>query len=246
MSAPKIHTDIVNQILKGRKNFDMCENRRLQKPKRLAITDKILILLKELIRTWDTNISQKLLIWAVCTLAFAGSFRIHELLCRQVGVFDPDFDLLTQDVTLMAPDSGRRFLSVTLKSPKENKDGQKTVVDVFESEGVFCPVKAFDRWFAKAGPDPEMPLFRDGSGHQLTGNKFNSILKMLLEPHVDYKKGKFTSHSFRAGVATMLARKGFDDEAIKEAGRWHGPAFERYIKTPRTKRAVLAKIVADF
>jgi hypothetical protein len=53
-----------------------------------------MLVLKERIRRWNTNRADKLMVWAVCTIAFAGAFRIHELLCRLESTFDPEFELL--------------------------------------------------------------------------------------------------------------------------------------------------------
>ena len=90
----------------------------------------------------------------------------------------------------------------------------------------------------------QVPVF-ELDGTAMTGHKMNEILKELLTPHLGTGKGKITTHSFRAGIATLLAGKGFDDEEIMSVGRWHSRAFEAYIKKPRTKRASIAKRVAE-
>jgi hypothetical protein len=61
--------------------------------------------------------------------------------------------------------------------------------------------------------------------------------------YTDKKIGKFTTHSFRIGLASELARLGCTDEEIKEAGRWSSRAFESYIKLKRTKRGNAAQII---
>ena len=92
----------------------------------------------------------------------------------------------------------------------------------------------------------QVPVIRTTvDGTAMTGHKMNEILKELLTPHLGTGKGKITTHSFRAGIATLLAGKGFDDEEIMSVGRWHSRAFEAYIKKPRTKRASIAKRVAE-
>ena len=48
--------------------------------------------------TWD--IEKKRLVWAVCCLAFNGSFRVHELLSRETRSYDPTSTLLRRDITL--------------------------------------------------------------------------------------------------------------------------------------------------
>ena len=50
-----------------------------------------------------------------------------------------------------------------------------------------------------------------------------------------------TSHSFRAGIASLMGVLGYSDDQIMAIGRWSSSAFERYLKLPRTKRAQMAK-----
>ena len=89
-------------------------------------------------------------------------------------------------------------------------------------------------------------MFLRKDGKLMTGQKLNEVLKKLLRPHLDYKEGQITTHSFRAGIASLLAEKGLSDEEIKSVGRWHSRAFEAYVKKPRTRRATLAKTLAEF
>jgi hypothetical protein len=69
----------------------------------------------------------------------------------------------------------------------------------------------------------------------------NQYMGKLLGPYTDTDIGKFTTHSFRIGLATELARLGCSDEEIKQAGRWSSRVFERYVRLKRTKRAGVAK-----
>lgn len=136
-------------------------------------------------------------------------------------------------------------MTVKLKCPKESKVGKCTVVEVYETEGTLCPVKAFRRWEEKTTLQKGLPLFRDQDGTPLTGRKINSWLKNRLEDLIDYKKGKFTAHSFRIGLATTMGTLGCSEEDIKEAGRWSSNAYEVYMKLPRLKRAGVAKKIGN-
>ena len=248
IEPPEVHTKLVNQVLKGLKNKDAVEDRRNKKPRRLAMTKSIMLLLKELIRTWEKPKHKKIMTWSICTLAYAGSFRIHELLCRTEKVFDPDFDLLWEDVTRtdMTNPRDKRRISIKLKCPKENRTGKATIVDVFETGDHLCPIKAWDKWEKMGRKGDKTPVFAQEDGRLMTGQKLNKVLRDLLQPHLGHRKGQITTHSFRAGIATMLAEKGLSDNEIKTMGRWHSRAFEDYVKKPRTKRASLARAIADF
>ena len=45
-----------------------------------------------------------------------------------------------------------------------------------------------------------------------------------------------SSHSFRSGLATAMARHGYSDEEIQRQGRWASAAFLSYLKLGRSTR----------
>lgn len=100
MEPPTLRTSIVKFLLQGKKNMDNIQCRTEDAARRLPMTMHMMRLLKEKIRRWEAPMVKKLLMWAVCTLAFHGAFRIHELLCRSETEFDPDFALLSEDIVL--------------------------------------------------------------------------------------------------------------------------------------------------
>ena len=241
MDPPNLRPAAVNLLLKGKQHLDNIEERKWGSPGRLPVTITILKLLKAgLIRADMDNVT-KILTWTVCCMAFHGSFRIHELLCQVEDKFDPDFTLLRKDVKLFRREEGPDRLEVTLKCPKESKRGKKVVVDLFETKGETCPIAAFKKWEKNVRGKENEPAFIDAIGRPLTGRRLNKIVKSLLESHINYKTGKITSHSFRAGMASLLAAKGFEEEEIKISGRWNSRAFELYTKLPRTKREEIAR-----
>lgn len=246
MEPPTLRTNLVKFLLRGKKHMDDIKDRQSNSVKRLPMTMTMMRLLKEETRAWDATIMEKLLMWAVATLAFHGAFRIHELLCRTEAEFDPDFALLTGDVKIKPGqgDTADRFLEVKLKCPKESKTGKVVVLEVYETKGTLCPVKAFERWESRTVTKNGLPLFRDEHGTPVTGARMNRWLKNRLKGHVDYKTGKFTSHSFRIGLATTMGTEGFSAADIKEAGRWSSNAYELYMKLPRVKRASVAKAIS--
>jgi hypothetical protein len=248
LEPPVLRDSQVKLILRGQQNIDNAEKRKNKDKGRLPVTMTMMKLLKEKIRQWDKDNGTKLLVWAVCTVAFHGAFRIHELLCRTETSFDPAYDLLRQDVKIEKATYGgetTRFLTIRLKCPKEQRDGKTVVVDVFESGGDICPVRAYSKWAKGAQGEAGWPVFRAPCGTPLTGRKLNSYIKTLLGECVDYRKGRITSHSFRSGIASILGSKGFSDEEIKQAGRWSSNAFQAYMKLPRTRRAAIARKIGQ-
>jgi len=243
MDPPKLRTDLVKQVLKGRTNIER-QTSKLEK-KRLPMTMALMELLKERTRLSDLDPEKKRLMWALSTLMFFGAFRISELVSQQESVFDPDHTLLGEDIRLVQTKTGG-VLEVTLKCPKENRDGKPTIVDVFESGTALCPVTAFRKWAKFSKPQHGLPLFKDKSGTPMTARKFNSFLHTMLGDQASERGGTLTSHSFRAGITTIMGTMGFADEEIKLVGRWSSRAFTIYMKGPRTQRANIAKKMVEW
>jgi len=245
LEEPKLRSGLVSQIIKGKKNEEAVKKRNLDDKGRLPVTLTIMKILKETIRKADLELDDKLLLWAVSTVAFHGSFRIHEILSRSEIEYDPDFTLLGNDakVKTFKNDKGQegKVLHFSVKNPKEDKIGRVVIVDVYETGGPTCPVKAFCRWIDRRRPEGNKILFRRKDGTPLTGRKFNMYLRQLLGPHIDYKKGKITAHSFRSGIPSLLGQLGHTEDDIKAVGRWSSRSFEHYLKLPRASRADIAQ-----
>ena len=241
IEPPVIRTGLVKLVLKGIGNMQGISKRAEHLTGRLPMTTNVMMLFRKLVSNSDMQTADKALIWAAATLAFAGAFRIHELLCKTESFFDPDFDLLEKDITFSTDKAGKTTAHVRLKSPKESRDNKHITVDVFQNDGPLCPIAALNSWQSMRRSQPEMPFFRLANGTPLTGAKMNMYMKKLLGPYTDTEIGKFTTHSFRIGLATELARLGCSDEEIKQAGRWSSRVFECYVRLKRTKRAGVAK-----
>lgn len=111
---------------------------------------------------------------------------------------------------------------------------------MFENNTKLCPVKAFIRYRdSQRGSLKNLPAFRDDMGKAYRKAKFNADLKKLLGPHIKY--GKISTHSFRCGLATLLAEEGYSDPDIQAMGRWSSNAFLTYIKRPRLTRVRVAR-----
>ena len=109
-----------------------------------------------------------------------------------------------------------------------------------------CPVRALEKWLSESKPIKiNSPFFCDETGRPLTGAKFNRVLKLHFSKYINYKVGKITYHSFRAGKASLLRTLGYSDEDIQAVGRWSSRAFMDYIKLPRTHRLAMAKQIGN-
>ena len=193
--------------------------------------------------------SRRRIIWAACCLCWSGALRVHELLAKEPSKFDPKTTMMASAIKLgKARVNGRQveILQVYLAHPKEERLSSGVRLDLFASGDFMCPVKAFKDWMQDkvVKLSSSRPLFRQADGRNYTGAQFNKDLKVLLKDVVDYSKTPVTSHSFRRGLATFMAKQGYSDEDIMKVGRWHSEAFKRYITTPREIRGKLAAQLA--
>ena len=242
---PCLRPDMVKSILCGAKNLSAIEDRAGRKPTRLPVTLDMLKLLKHELNDLQESSHFKRMTWAIACIMFFGAFRVHEILSRKSDSYDPDFTCLQGDVVLHNS-GGIRTLQILLKSPKENRVGNKVVVDVYENGSSCCPVQAYAKLQAKGSmARAGEPAFMLESGKAYTGALLNITLKKCLGRYIAPEKGHISSHSFRSGLASMLGNLGFSDEDVKAIGRWSSSAFETYMRLPRTKRAAMARRVAE-
>ena len=240
LDGEHLRTERVKTILKGLKNKNVTEKRRAGEESRKPITLDILRLLKARLSESSLSGRDQRMVWTACTTLFHGAFRVHELMCNRQESFDPDFTLLSEDVSLVKQE-GEELLQIRVKAPKEDRAGKSVIVDVFSSGSDICPVRAFKKWSSFRLVEKGQPCFRFGSGLPLTGWKFNEIVRERLRGYVKGSEKLFSSHSFRAGAASLMAEIGYSEDEIKAVGRWSSRAYLDYIKLPRTNRAEIAK-----
>ena len=229
---------IVSMILKGREHWENVKDTLESKPQRVAVTLRILRYLKRVIRETSFEVEKKLRLWAICCLLWNGSLRVHELLSKHKNMFDPLTTLCKGDIELVKAQVGteeKTFIRLHLKSPKERRIGTGVKLEIFGNQTFCCPVSAWQRWEAKVKLQSDMPVFMEGNAC-FTGAEFNRTLSNLTAGITDGTDGVIRPHSFRSGMATEMALRGFTDEEIQSQGRWSSRAFESYIKKDRLKR----------
>ena len=245
-NVPALRPDIVKSVLTGFEQQENVEKRLKGKSERMAVTTSVLKLIKHELKKKNWTLSKKRLMWAICLVAFHGSFRIHEILARLSLEYDETSTLMGKDIKVEKwVENGveTKVLKIWLKSPKETRKGQGVMIEVFETKSEFCPVAAYLKWkhVSKVASIPTKPAFRLENGALYTGNEFNKDLKSLLGKHLDYNKHKILAHSFRAGLATVMAQNGYSDSEIMRIGRWHSSSFLAYIKLERVKRMAISR-----
>ena len=217
LDIPVIRTPLVNLIIEGKKHMDEFKEKLAGDSSRLPVTPA----LKEELRLDSMNSSEKLTYLALAPLAFSGAFRIHKLLARKMSTLDPQITLLGKDVNLKETQVGKEkvsYIQVLIKSEKKDRIGAGVIVDVYESGGQIWLVKAFKKWQKTTISKRNRPAFRLASGKPLTDKMFNEMLRKLLGKHLVGYKRKVTSHSFRAGLVSLMGKLGYNDDDIMAVG----------------------------
>ena len=227
---------MVKLILKGQENWDKIQKRLNGDSGRLPVTIKMMKLMKKNLGKVTWPLKEKRLFWDLATLAWSGSFRIHELCSKKQNQYDIQTTLMWQDLqTGSIQIEGRRLRSVSVhvKSPKVNRVGTGD------------HIAAMDRYKEcnQTGEDSDMPVFRLPSGECFTGAEVNKRLAELMDSVSNTVTGGVVkSHSFRSGACSEMARSGqYSEEQLQAVGRWSSSAYLNYVKLPRTRRALLAR-----
>ena len=249
LNPASIRSDLVTQIIKGRRHQTLSLETIGSQKQRLPATPAILKLLKLDILASSEDPKTKLLIWAVCTLAYNGAFRIGELLAKKQTSFNPLDTLLEDDLKIQetaVENKKVKLIQVRLKQEKTNSSKSSTIIDVFEAPGPICPVRALQKWLTCSPlTNKKLPAFRKPDGRAYTGRELNVYLSGFSRRTFPNSQVKISAHSFRVGLASTLGSLGYDDNDIQLAGRWSSRAFESYLKLPRTKRIRIAREIGN-
>ena len=140
-----------------------------------------------------------------------------------------------------------KVIKLTIKSPKVDRVGNGDIIAIFETGLFNCPVNALKKWQAVSqfSERKDLPVFRLRKDKCYTGREFNQKLGGLTQLLTDrITGGKFTSHSFRAGVSSEMCRSAYSEQDIMAVGRWNSEAWKLYCKLPMTRRAILAREIS--
>ena len=235
---------LTDMLLRGAENLQASKNLSAPRANRRVVTLHTLKIIGSKLATSCRPEVEKQCIWATCCTAFFGSARLGELLTQQETGYDPTANLLWSDVKIK-----KDSVLIHIKLPKiRSTEGE--FIDIFPFEGENCcplaALKMHKNLQVKFGLfSPSGPVFRFSEEKNLSVASFNRILRALLKDVIPYGTDSITAHSFRAGVASALAR--FPEIASREDvqgwGRWKSDAFKVYTRfDDDKKRATFATI----
>ena len=114
------------------------------------------------------------------------------------------------------------------------------------SNKTLCAVYWVERHFAEVKAKPSHPAFMIPDGENVSPmsySLFSKILKLLAE-RAGIQAERVSSHGFRSGGATFLARLGVDLDVIKGRGDWKSDQVLVYLRRPVQDRIALDHKVA--
>lgn len=158
---------------------------------------------------------------AAFSLAFHGLFRIGEL---AVSNNIQTHTLLNSNIAIFDG-----FLKIDIISSKTDQARSGTTVFIHSANDLsICPVHLV-KDFIKSRPPVSGPLFCHFDGSPLSRNQFVTLLKKSLSMS-GIPNNRYSSHSFRIGMATTLSAEGVSDGEIMRLGRWRSNAYKSYIR----------------
>ena len=230
---------IPESILRGLENTKEVGN------KRIAVTPGMLRSMKMAVRDSGWCQQDRRMFWLLLAFLWSGSFRISELLApTETGFIGEETACWSRLSTGDSMICGKkiRWVAIKLLNPKEARSGRRNGVNIemFDVASMWNPVEAMDKLMncKQVDRSPDMPIFRWKSGRLITARFLNSWIRDSQKDALGYPGSSLiTSHSFRAGIVTVLGALGVNEEKIKEVGRWHSEAWLRYTKMGRSVRA---------
>ena len=196
------------------------------KPRRTPVTVEMMVVIKRRLHevTWDPVDKHRF--WAIATLLFAGSLRVSEALSKTITKPCMQTTLLKRDLTigdLKVSGAVRKIIKIKLKSPKVDRNGAGTTLEIFGNGTFLCPVKALEKYITFKGGDccfeDSKPLFMQTEEDCYTGKSFNSHLSILTADATDCTVYVVQSHSFRARVPSEMARRRASEQQIMGINR---------------------------
>ena len=236
---PRDHSSlpVLRRVLAGITRVRL--NRQQVQRVRLPITASVLLKIHDTLMR--SSHPDKVLVWAIASVAFFGFFRLGELLTETPTKYDPRWNLSWGGVAMDSREAPS-MVKIHLKRSKCDQFGKGIDIFVGRTNSVICPVEAMRDYIIhrqdEAGPffiKDHKPVTKAWLVHQI-----RTVLSAAGLPQNNY-----AGHSFRIGAATSAALAGVEDSTIQALGRWQSAAFLQYIRMPREQLAAISSRLAS-
>ena len=168
----------------------------------------------------------QLCIAAMFKLTFHGFLRIGKITVRPGVSFD---HVIQRSDLVIVSNRNKSSLQLIIRHAKYQPLGRRIVLKI-HAQATNCLLSHIGQYLNTRGSSPG-PLFILPDRSPISRGYFASQLTACLS-HADYDSNQYKCHSFRIGVATTAATRGFTDAQIQTMGGWRSGAFRRDIQIP--------------
>ena len=234
-SVPEFESRQLSVLLKGAAQLEQQRNSK----QRLCVSPELMRVAKDTIELSRKSEQWKALMWLLFTWFWIGAFRSDDILQDSPSAFSPETSLLKRNVSSRTDSLGGgktiTYLKVFVPSPKQRKGNGGVYTELLPTSNWFCPVSAYRR-YCEANEDwgSDLPLIHL-NGVLYTKKDFNRDLRVIFGGKIGPNE-QLTSHSFRSGVISALARAGATEEVMKSQTDHSSSAFRAYLKLGRSAR----------
>lgn len=142
---------------------------------------------------------------------------------------------------------------ILLPKVTEVESPSGSVLDLFSfKDNRYCPINYLKKlhelsWCKNRGRN-DNNVFEWESGKIVTLASINSYLNKLLQPRFPHFNAKFSAHSFRAGLPSMMATSpdDFSEADCQLAGRWRSNTVRRYTRQHGIAQSKVIKKFQNF
>ena len=201
---------------------------RLSKPpnRKLGINHAILVrLINELHKVVDNNY-ERILLKAICCVAYYGCFRIGELV---VSRGNSSHTVITDNIDKVMTGKICKCIKVHLDSYKFSHGKQKNIYLHRQPDDITCPINSMLEYSEIRESDSPL-LFVYENGFPVTRDWVSQRIKAVMSI-LDFDSCHYDTHSFRVGRCMDLAEAGLSILQIREKGRWESFAFLKYLRS---------------
>jgi hypothetical protein len=233
-----LNDDIIKMSLKGAANLECISGNSTIM--RAPMTIDILQIIGHRIAESNWKKFSKQVVWTVFLINFFTACRTGELVCPTENSFDSHTSLLWKHVTLY-DDYATIYIPYT-----KTKGFKGHTLEIFPfTIDSCCPLSALkimEKMSKNSGIwDENLPVFTFQSGKFVTIGKLNDTLNIMLSDITEGKTVKYTCHSFRAGIPSLISS--YPDKNyiadILEWGEWNSPTWKLYAKSSHNRKKFL-------
>ena len=233
---------VVKAALEGMRNNEAQCHVAQRAGHRLVIPFSALQVLGHVVSDLPWPASDKHTFWSLCLVLYYGAFRGGDILSSRATVLTSK-TLTWAQIKFPSPDR----VVVFIRTPKASDDPRgltRTLVKGRDDR--YCPVKWLN--IIKPTPiNPSQPVFAFKSKKLITPAMVNKILALLSEKIQPPDGAKYTCHSFRAALPTLMASQPniFSEREILNSGGWKSNAVDRYIRQSGATAVATAKKIQN-